>query len=145
DLIIFFGANPANDQPVTTKYLQQAKATGARVVLVNPYREPGMEKYWVPSSVGSALFGTDLMDYWFPVSQGGDIAFLYGVMKVLLAKGWYDRAFIEQHTEGFTALKAQVDALDLVQLERQSGLDRVAMQEFAELIGEANNAVLVWS
>ncbi|HYV30724.1 MAG TPA: molybdopterin-dependent oxidoreductase, partial [Candidatus Binatia bacterium] len=60
-------------------------------------------------------------------------------------KGWYDRAFIEQHTEEFTALKAQADALDLVQLERQSGLDRVAMQEFAELIGEANNAVLVWS
>jgi len=145
DLIIFFGANPANDQPVTTKYLHEAKATGARVVLVNPYCEPGMKKYWVPSTVSSALFGTNITDYWFPVSQGGDIAFLYGVMKILLTKGWFDQAFVAEHTEGFAALQAQVEALDLVTLERQSGLDRLAMQEFAELIRDAKKAVLVWS
>src|SRR5437016_2287977 len=79
DLIIFFGANPANDQPVTTKYLHEAKKLGTKVVLVNPYREPGMERYWVPSTAGSALFGTDIDDDWFPVATGGDIAFLYGV------------------------------------------------------------------
>jgi molybdopterin-dependent oxidoreductase alpha subunit len=145
DLIIFFGANPANDQPVTTKYLHEAKLTGAKVVMVNPYLEPGMKKYWVPSTMSSALFGTNIADYWFPVSQGGDIAFLYGVLKVLLTQGWYDQAFVEQHTAGLAELKAQVDALDLVQLERQSGLTRVAMQEFAELIRDARNAVLVWS
>ena len=50
DLIIFFGANPANDQPVTTKYLHEAKKLGTKVVMVNPYREPGMERYWVPST-----------------------------------------------------------------------------------------------
>ena len=145
DLIIFFGANPANDQPVTTKYLHEAKKTGARVVMVNPYREPGMQRYWVPSTMGSALFGTDIADYWFPVSQGGDIAFLYGVMKILLANGWVDNSFIEKHTADFDQLKEAVEALDLVALERQSGLDRVAMQEFAELIRDAKNAVLVWS
>ena len=145
DLIIFFGSNPANDQPVTTKYLHEAKKTGAKVVMVNPYLEPGMQKYWVPSTVSSALFGTNIADYWFPVSQGGDIAFLYGVMKILLANGWYDQAFVEQHTAEFAELKAQVEALDLVALEKQSGLTRVAMQEFAELIRDAKNGVLVWS
>jgi molybdopterin-dependent oxidoreductase alpha subunit len=145
DLIIFFGANPANDQPVTTKYLHEAKKTGSKVVMVNPYLEPGMERYWVPSTLGSALFGTGIADYWFPVSQGGDIAFLYGVMKILLAQGWYDQAFVEQHTGEFAELKAEVEVLDLVQLETQSGLTRVAMQEFAELIRDAKNAVLVWS
>ena len=145
DLIIFFGANPANDQPVTTKYLHEAKATGAKVVLVNPYREPGMEKYWVPSTLRSAVFGTDLTDYWFPVSQGGDIAFLYGVMKILLANGWYDAAFVSGHSEGFETLKAQVESLDLTVLERAAGLNQASMQEFAELIREAKHAVLVWS
>jgi molybdopterin-dependent oxidoreductase alpha subunit len=145
DLILFFGANPANDQPVTTKYLHEAKKTGAKVVMVNPYLEPGMKKYWVPSTMSSALFGTNIADYWFPVSQGGDIAFLYGVMKILLAHGWFDQAFVEQHTAEFAAFKAQVAALDVVALETQSGLTRVAMQEFAELIRDAKNAVLVWS
>src|ERR1051325_10548987 len=32
DLIVFFGANPANDQPVTTKYLHEAKKLGTKVV-----------------------------------------------------------------------------------------------------------------
>ena len=102
DLIIFFGANPANDQPVTTKYLEGAKKLGTKVVMVNPYLEPGMKKYWVPSSLGSAVFGTEIADYWFPVSQGGDIAFLSGVLKILFENGWIDGAFIEQHTAGFS-------------------------------------------
>ena len=70
DLIVFWGANPANDQPVTTKYLHEARALGTRVVLVNPYLEPGMKRYWVPSTAASAVFGTGIADWWFPVSQG---------------------------------------------------------------------------
>jgi molybdopterin-dependent oxidoreductase alpha subunit len=145
DLIIFFGANPANDQPVTTKYLHEAKKTGAKVVMVNPYDEPGMRKYWVPSSMGSALFGTDIADWWFPVSQGGDIAFLYGVMQILLKQGWYDRAWVEANTADFESLRAAVESFDIEALEKQSGLDRRSMQEFAEMIRDAKNAVLVWS
>src|SRR5947207_10070430 len=97
DLVVFFGANPANDQPVATKYLHEAKRRGTKVALVNPYFEPGMKRYWVPSTLGSALFGTEIADYWFPVSHGGDIAFLYGVLKMLLAHGWIDAQFIRDH------------------------------------------------
>src|SRR2546430_1695242 len=82
-------SNPANDQPVAMKYLEQAKKHGTKVALVNPYKEPGMERYWVPSSLTSSVFGTKIADFWFPVAQGGDIAFLYGVLKVLLAEGWH--------------------------------------------------------
>jgi molybdopterin-dependent oxidoreductase alpha subunit len=145
DLIIFFGANPANDQPVTTKYLHEAKQHGTKVVIVNPYREPGMERYWVPSSVKSAVFGTDIMDYWFPVSQGGDIAFLYGVLKILIANEWLNHDFIRSHTAGLEELKQRVAELSFEVLENQSGLSRDDMQEFAELIRDARNAVLVWS
>ena len=145
DLIIFFGANPANDQPVTTKYLHEAKQCGTKIVVVNPYREPGMERYWVPSSTKSALFGTDLMDYWFPVSQGGDIAFLYGVIKALIEKGGYDGQFVSDHTEGFNELRERAVAFEWTELEKQAGLSRDSMFEFADLIRNANNAVLVWS
>ena len=145
DLVVFFGSNPANDQPVTTKYLHEARMLGTKVAMVNPYLEPGMKRYWVPSAAGSAVFGSFLTDYWFPVSQGGDIAFLYGVIKVLLKNGWQDQAWIDRHTEGFEELCRQVDAMDWATLERQSGLDWRSMEEFAELIHKARNAVLVWS
>lgn len=145
DLIVFFGSNPANDQPVAMKYLHEAKAHGARVVLVNPYLEPGMERYWVPSTVRSALFGTDIADYWFPVAQGGDVAFLYGVLKVLIEHGWYDAAFVDAHTEGFAALREQTERLEFPRLEAQAGLPRSSLEAFAELIRDARTSVLVWS
>jgi len=145
DLVIFFGSNPANDQPVSTKYLHEAKKLGTRVVLVNPYLEPGMKRYWVPSNLDSALFGSGLADFWFPVSQGGDIAFLSGVMKILCEEGWVNTSFVDRHTTGFEELAAQLGALEWEPLERAAGLDRAAMREFAELIRDAKNAVLVWS
>src|SRR5262245_29181203 len=145
DLILFFGANPANDQPVATKYLHEAKKLGTRIVLVNPYLEPGMKRYWVPSTLSSALFGTDIADYWFPVSQGGDIAFLCGVLKILVANGWLDERFIRDHTAGFEELKREISKASFAELETQAGLDRAAKQEFAELIRDAKTAVLVWS
>jgi len=145
DLIIFFGANPANDQPVTTKYLHETKRLGTKVVMVNPYREPGMERYWVPSTLSSALFGTDIADYWFPVSTGGDIAFLAGVLKLLLEKNWVDKEFIEKNTIGFENFKLQTSNLTIEELEQQSGLTRESMEQFAALIRDAKTGVLVWS
>ncbi|MCC5022220.1 MAG: molybdopterin-dependent oxidoreductase [Candidatus Synoicihabitans palmerolidicus] len=104
DVIVFFGSNPANDQPVSTKYLHLAKKRGTKVILVNPYLEPGMQRYWVPSNIDSALFGSDLADDWYAVSQGGDIAFLYGVLKHLDAAGLIDSTFLAEHTSGWEAL-----------------------------------------
>ena len=145
DLLIFFGSNPANDQPVTTKYLHEAKLLGTKVVMVNPYLEPGMKRYWVPSTARSAVFGTDIADYWFPVAQGGDIAMLYGVLKLLLEHGWYDRDFVAAHVRGLDELRAAAGAVTWDEIEKGSGMTREAIREFAELIRNAQTGVLVWS
>jgi molybdopterin-dependent oxidoreductase alpha subunit len=145
NLIVFFGANPANDQPVTTKYLHEAKKLGTKVVMVNPYREPGMDRYWVPSTLSSAVFGTNIADYWFPVATGGDIAFLCGVLKILIERGWVDENFINNHTVGFGDLKTRISNLNFENLEAQAGLSRSSMEEFAELLRNAKTGVLVWS
>jgi len=44
DLVVFFGSNVANNQPVMMKYLYYARKAGTRVAVVNPYREPAMER-----------------------------------------------------------------------------------------------------
>jgi hypothetical protein len=53
---VFFGANPANDQPVTMKYLHEARRLGTRIVLVNPYLEPGMRRYWFGTPESALVF-----------------------------------------------------------------------------------------
>jgi molybdopterin-dependent oxidoreductase alpha subunit len=145
DVVVFFGANPANDQPVSTKYLHEAKKRGMKVVLVNPLLEPGMKRYWVPSNIDSALFGTDIADYWFPVTQGGDIAFIYGTLKVLFEEGWIEREFLDLKCAGWQEVQAHAASLDWAELEKASGLPRATMREFAELLHKAKKGVLVWS
>src|SRR5207247_9588984 len=72
DLIVLFGSNVANNQPVTMKYLHAAKKNGARIAVVNAYREPGHSRYWVPSIASCAPFGTDVVDRWFQAHTGGE-------------------------------------------------------------------------
>ncbi|HEX2623104.1 MAG TPA: molybdopterin-dependent oxidoreductase, partial [Phototrophicaceae bacterium] len=67
DLITFFGSNVASNQPVMMKYLYHAKKAGTQIVSVNPYREPGMDAYWIPSDLESAVFGTRIVDHFFQV------------------------------------------------------------------------------
>jgi len=145
DLIVFFGANPANDQPVVMKYLDAAKKKGARIAIVNPYLEPGMKRYYVPSTIKSAIFGSTIADYHFAVSHGGDIAFLYGTLTALLAIQGEDREFIANHAEGFDAVRAHAEQLDWPTLESQSGSTRAAMEEFAALLAKSQTGILVWS
>ena len=144
DLLVFFGVNPAEDQPVAMRHLSAAKRRGARVVLVNPLLEPGMRKHWEPSRPLSALFGSHPADHWFPVAQGGDVAFLLGTLKVLLGEDWVAHWFLSAHTTGIEALRSQVDGLDWGALEAGSGLSRAHMRAFAELLHGASNAVFVW-
>src|SRR5207245_1411411 len=101
DLVVFIGSNVSNNQPVAMKYLYHAKKRGTKVAVINPYREPGMERYWVPSNFESAVFGTKIADRFFQVDVGGDIAFLSGVLKQMVERGWIDGAFVMEHTTGF--------------------------------------------
>jgi molybdopterin-dependent oxidoreductase alpha subunit len=145
DLIVLFGANVANAQPVFMKYLFLARKRGAKVAVVNPLREPGLERYWVPSNIESALFGTHMTDEFFAVNTGGDLAFLNGVFKVMLADGTIDRDFVRDHTEGFDDVVAELERESFTDLERQSGATRADMERFARMYADAPAAVLIWS
>ncbi|MDZ4803191.1 MAG: FdhF/YdeP family oxidoreductase [Bryobacteraceae bacterium] len=146
DILVFFGSNPANDQPVAVKYIREARLRGAKVVLVNPYLEPGMKRYWIPSVVRSAIFGSDIADFWFPVTQGGDVPFLYGVIRCLTEMtGGVATEFLRSRVTGFEELREAAAGCSWEELERGSGLPRASMEEFATLLAGAKTGVFVWS
>lgn len=145
DLIVLFGSNTPNNQPVTTKYIYHAKKQGTRVAVINPYREPGLERYWIPSVVESALFGTRIADAFFQVHTGGDRAFIAGVIKHLIDQGRADQDFIAAKTTGFDDLKAVLESCTWELLEAGSGSTRQEMLRFATMLAEAKTAVFVWS
>ncbi len=145
DLLVLFGTDLANNQPVTTKYMHYAKQAGTKIIVVNPVREPGLEKYWIPSVASSAVFGTKIMDEFYQVRAGGDIAFIHGVIKVLIAKGLVDAAFIRDHTNDWDALREHVEGMQWSEIEAGSGLPRGHIERFADIYGEAKSAVLCYS
>jgi molybdopterin-dependent oxidoreductase alpha subunit len=145
DLIVLFGSNVANNQPVATKYLHYAKKNGAQIAVVNPYREPGLERYWIPSVLESALNGTALADHWFEVNTGGDLAFLIGVLRALVVLGGIDDGFVRDRTTGFDEARALAETSDWGEIERESGTSRERMEAFARLLMARPNAIFIWS
>jgi molybdopterin-dependent oxidoreductase alpha subunit len=145
DLIVLWGTNVANNQPVFTKYLYLARKRGARVVVVNPYLEPGLERYWVPSNAESALFGTKLCDLHVAVRPEGDVAFANAVLQELVARDAVDHDWIATHTDGWDELVAHLGTLDRATLLEQAGIDAATLDRFVDLYAASRGAVLVWS
>jgi molybdopterin-dependent oxidoreductase alpha subunit len=151
DVLIFWGSVAANNQPVSTKYMYAAKKAGTKIIMINPYREPSMEKYWIPSIPESALFGTKIVDDVYQVNIGGDIAFMNGIMK-----HWFDmeeqepgsaidHQFVQEHVNDFEELKKHIKKQDWEKLEKSSGLTRERILEFAQLLAKSKSGIFVWS
>jgi molybdopterin-dependent oxidoreductase alpha subunit len=145
DLVILWGTNPANNQPVLMKHLYLARRRGVRVVVVNPYLEPGLDRYWVPSNLESAMFGTRMCDLHVPVRPGGDVALANAVLQRLVQRDQIDRVFIDAHTDGFDALEAALAEQDPADLAAAAGCDVSVIEAFADEYAAAKGAVIVWS
>src|SRR5690606_31032459 len=118
---------------------------GVRVAVVNPYLEPGLERYWVPSSLESALFGTKVCDLHVPVRPGGDVALANLVLKGLIRRGAVDEAFVAEHTTGWEQLVAALDAQDDADLREQAGVDEATVDAFTDAYAAAGSAIVIWS
>jgi molybdopterin-dependent oxidoreductase alpha subunit len=145
EVIVFIGSNVANNQPVATKYLHYAVKAGAKIISINTYREPGMERYWIPSIPESAVFGTRMVERTHLINTGGDAAFLSGALKHILHNNLEDSNFIQNHTNNFAATRTMLESTSWETLEAQSGSSKLEMQALGQLLGEAKSAVLIWS
>ena len=145
DIVVFFGSNPANDQPVAMKYLYEAKKHGTRVYSINTFAEPGLDRYWIPSTPESAMWGSQICDGFFAVDTGGDMAFLHAVQRLLIQRGAIDEAFIAAHTVGFDEYRDKLLEQDFDTLVRASGASKEDIERFADIVANAKTGVFVWS
>ncbi len=145
DLILIIGSNLPNNQPVSTKYLRAARKAGSHVAVINPFREPSLERYWIPSIPVSAVFGTKLMDSYYSVRPGGDIAFLSGALKALDEIGGWDEQFLKQRTQGAEVLREHLRSVSFRELALEAGSSEQEMRRLAERYARAKTAVIVYS
>ncbi|MCB8933779.1 MAG: FdhF/YdeP family oxidoreductase [Chthonomonadaceae bacterium] len=145
DLLFLIGGNPASNHPRLMSELMRLRRRGGHVVVVNPLREVGLERFNVPSSATSLLFGSEIASLYVQPTIGGDIALLLGIAKRLLESGAVDRAFVDNHTEGWEAFRQRVEDTSWEAVERDSGVSRTEIDAVADLYGASKSTVFSWS
>jgi molybdopterin-dependent oxidoreductase alpha subunit len=152
DCIFVIGQNPGTNHPRMLSTLQAARARGAAIVVINPLRERGLESFAHPQKGKGMLgLGDPIGTHWARVKLNGDVAFLKGVMKVVLDEdrkrggGVVDRAFVDQHTSGYDALIADLDATTWDEVMLGSGVDRVTIEDIGRLYARSERVIACWA
>ena len=151
DLIMCFGHNPGTNHPRMMATLREASRRGATILAFNPLKERALEKFASPQDPVemATLSSTPIASAYFQVQVGGDALLVQGMMKALLAMeardgGVLDHDFILEHTAGFEALAASVEALDWATIEAGSGLPRSRIEAAAAIYAKAEAAILCY-
>jgi molybdopterin-dependent oxidoreductase alpha subunit len=156
DAVFSFGHNPGTNHPRMMTTLRDASRRGAAIIVFNPLKERALERFSAPQDpVEMATFSsTPIASALYQVRVGGDVAVLKGMMKRVLERdaedlaaggpGKLDRAFIAEHTAGFDALKADLDATEWADIEEMSGLSRAALESAADVYVAAERVILCY-
>lgn len=151
DLILCFGHNPGTNHPRMMATLREASRRGATILAFNPLRERALEKFASPQDPVemATLSSTPIASAYYQLTIGGDALLVQGMMKAVLALeardgGVLDRDFIAEHTTGFEALAAHLEALDWATIEAGSGLPRARIEEAAATYAKAKATILCY-
>ncbi len=90
--LLLVGANPNAANPIQWQRIKQAKARGARMIVLDPLRTSA----------------ADLADLWLRPRPGTDAAIGLAMLHVLVRDGRYDRDFVARWCHGFDALAQRV-------------------------------------
>lgn len=152
ELFIVMGQNPASNHPRMMAALYEARRRGAKIIALNPLRERGFTAFSDPKNVSEMLTGTgiEVANAIYQVQIGGDFAALSGVIKALFELEAarpgriLDQEFIDEHTLGLDALRAQIDGYRWPELEAAAGLSAAQMREIAGAYSQSNATMITW-
>src|SRR3569623_1217893 len=151
DAVFFFGQNVGSNSPRMLHDLKEIVDRGGSIVTFNPLRERSLEHFTNPQDPVQMMTGgeTRISREYHQVRPGGDIAVIAGMCKWLFEEeartgGILDHAFIAAETSGIEEFKAFVEAQDWASLERESGLDRGAVESSARIYAKAPAAMIVY-
>jgi molybdopterin-dependent oxidoreductase alpha subunit len=157
DAIFVIGQNPGTNHPRMLGDLRRAAVRGARVVVFNPIRERGLERFSDPQDKIEMLRGgaTEIASHYFQPKLGGDMAAVRGMAKAVFAAedaalaagepSVLDHAFLAEHCAGLADYRAAVVATSWQEIEDQSGLTRGEIERAAEVYIKAERVICTWA
>lgn len=157
DAIFVIGQNPGTNHPRMLGDLRRAARRGARVVVFNPIRERGLERFSDPQDKIEMLRGgsTDIASLYLQPQLGGDMAAFRGMAKAVFAAEdtavaaglppVLDHDFLAEHCTGLADYRAAVEATGWAEIEDQSGLTRQEIEQAAEVYMNAERVICTWA
>ena len=157
DAIFVLGQNPGTNHPRMLGDLRRAAIRGAEIVVFNPVRERGLERFSDPQAKLEMLSGgsTDIASHYYQPLLGGDMAAVRGMSKAVFAAEdaaitaghppVLDHDFLGEHCEGFAEYRATVDATSWAEIEDQSGLSQQDIEQAANVYMSAENVICTWA
>jgi len=157
DAIFVVGQNPGTNHPRMLGDLRRAAERGARVVVLNPVRERGLERFADPQNSVEMLRGAScpIASHYYQPKPGGDMAAFRGIAKVVFARdaaaieagkaSLLDHAFLSAHTSAFAEYRAAVEATEWDAILDQSGLTREEIETAADVYLGADKVIATWA
>ena len=154
DAVFCIGHNPGTNHPRMLTTLREVSKRGAPIIVFNPLRERGLERFTAPQNPIEmlTLSSTPIASTYYLVKVGGDIAVLKGLMKTLVAldakslaeggPGVLDREFIKNHTKGIDELLADLDATSWQAIEEASGLSRSDIEYVGNIYARTERVII---
>jgi formate dehydrogenase alpha subunit len=130
DCILVTGSNTTETHPVIANFIKRAvRYHGAELIIVDPRR-------------------IDLVEHatlWLRQKNGTDVAWINGMMNVMLKEGLHDATFIRERTEHFEAFKAVIERYPPDKVAEVTGIPAERLIEAARLYGSADAASIVYA
>jgi formate dehydrogenase major subunit/formate dehydrogenase alpha subunit len=128
--LFVIGSNTTEQHPVFgTKIRQAVLKRGAKLVVADP-RKIDLAEF-------AALH--------LRQKPGTDVALINGLIYVILEKGWEDREFVEERTEGFEAFKATVMQYPPEKVSAITGVPVAQLYEAAEILATHKPMAVMWA
>ncbi|WP_419807266.1 FdhF/YdeP family oxidoreductase [Sphingomonas sp.] len=152
DAIFYFGQNPGTNSPRFLHDLRACAKRGVEIVVFNPLRERGLERFTDPQNPVEMATNTstNIATQYHQVKAGGDIAAMMGIVKHVVRLDdesggqVIDHAFIAEHTKGFDAVAAKARETGWDEIERESGLTQGALEAAGAVYARSKAAICVY-
>lgn len=128
-VILVTGSNTTEQHPLIGSRIIQAVKKGATLIVIDPRQIP-LVKY---------------AKYHLPQNCGSDVAWLNGLMHVIIKEGLEDKEFIKNHTENFEELKKTVEKYTPEYVEDISGIPAKQLAEVARVFAKSRKSSIVYS
>lgn len=128
DMILVTGSNTTENHPVLSSFVKRAALKNKKLYIIDPRRIPL----------------ADNADKWLRPTPGTDIAWLNGLMHVIIKEDLHDKTFIENRTENFEAVKETVEKYTPEHVEKITGIKAADIIEVARAFAKAPVATILY-